>query len=234
MSTGTAPSGPAPANGSAAAAAAPPLAAAAAAAAAPAAAKGAPPAGPFTAADYEADRQVYVDLPLGLLHAAVIPHGASAAHPALTAGRKRLLCYFMHRYLEFRLPEVQALAEAARRGGTAYGPNPSSSSSGGGGGSSAGSGAAAGAAARAAAEQQQPAVVWERPHGDRVGLLCCLPSCLPACPVAGWRCCWPRMQRRSCCVAAACGAAGGACRRSPARCPHAAPLPTPSSPDRPP
>ena len=109
------------------------------------AAKGVPqPLGPFTDADYEADAAHYKDLPLGLLHPTVIPHGSAGAHPELTAGRRRLLCYFMHRHLEFRLPEVESIAAAA------------------------GSRASRGAGAPSSSGGERPAVVWEKPFGDRV------------------------------------------------------------------
>lgn len=89
-------------------------------------------------------------VPLGLSNAAVLDYGTAAQHPALTAGRKRYLCYFLHRHLEFRLPEVTSLAEALLGARVNDGGD-----------SSAGGPADAPPAAA-------PAVVWERPFGDRV------------------------------------------------------------------
>eukprot|EP00887_Chlorella_sp_A99_P004084 scaffold23.g4084.t1 len=61
-------------------------------------------------------------LTLGGAQAPVIDHGTAGEatagmlageHPALLAGLKRYLCLFLHRFLEFRLPEVEALAGLA-------------------------------------------------------------------------------------------------------------------------
>lgn len=82
----------------------------------------------------------YADLPLGLLSPTVLEYGTAAGSP-LAAGRRRLLCYFLHRHLEFRLPEVEALASLESRGG------PQASTVIGSGG---------------------PAVVWEKPFANRV------------------------------------------------------------------
>lgn len=49
------------------------------------------------------------NLTLGGAQAAVLNHGTSVGNPAV-AGLKRYLSLFLHRYLEFRLPEVEALA----------------------------------------------------------------------------------------------------------------------------
>lgn len=136
------------------------------AAAAPAA-KGVPqPLGPFTDADYEADAAHYKGLPLGLLHPTVIPYGSVGAHPELTAGRHRLLCYFMHRHLEFRLPEVESIAAAAGRRASRGAGVP---------------GSRAGANGSSSSGGERPAVVWEKPFGDRVRPhLLCVFDCLPA------------------------------------------------------
>lgn len=97
----------------------------------------------------EADRLHYADLPLGLANPTVLEHGTSSGElgSSLTSGRCRYLCYFLHRHLEFRLPEVESLAAMA--GGTGRGSSSMSSDS--------GSGGAAAAAA----------VVWEKPFGNR-------------------------------------------------------------------
>lgn len=101
-----------------------------------------------TASAADLDRAHYEDLPLGLLHPTVLDHGTAAGSP-LAAGRRRYLCYFLHRHLEFRLPEVESLARLAAewQGGAA------ASSSGASGSCSGGS--------------PSPAVVWEKPFGDR-------------------------------------------------------------------
>ena len=107
----------------------------------------------------EADRLHYADLPLGLANPTVLAHGTSSGElgSSLTSGRCRYLCYFLHRHLEFRLPEVESLAAMA--GGTGRGSSSMSSDS--------GSGGAAAAAA----------VVWEKPFGNRVRL-----PAMHACP----------------------------------------------------
>lgn len=47
---------------------------------------------------------------VGLTSPYIVQHGT------IIPGRHRYLCYFLHRYLAFRLPEVQALAEIANNG----------------------------------------------------------------------------------------------------------------------
>jgi len=46
-----------------------------------------------------------------------VPLGSTAPHivpfRSILPGRQRFLCYFIHRHLAFRLPEVQGLAELA-------------------------------------------------------------------------------------------------------------------------
>ncbi|KAL4439704.1 hypothetical protein ABPG75_002705 [Micractinium tetrahymenae] len=98
----------------------------------------------YTTADFEQDREYYAGLPLGLLHPAVLDHGAAAGCPA-TAGRRRYLCYFLHRHLEFRLPDAQSAAEVALEGGHAARLDTGCRGGGGGG----------------------AAVVWEKPFGNR-------------------------------------------------------------------
>lgn len=76
--------------------------------------------------EYDLDRLHYANLPLGLASPTVIDYGTSGVGGAgaAAAGRKRYLCYFMHLHLEFRLPEIESLAEAVRRrrGGSVGGP----------------------------------------------------------------------------------------------------------------
>jgi hypothetical protein len=120
--------------------------------------------GNLPALDLEYDAKV----PLGLADAAVIDNGAAAQHPALTAGRKRYLCYFLHRHLEFRLPEITSLAEALL-GDRSNGESSIGSSSDSSGGTE-------------ALPAAPPAVVWERPFGNRVR---CLPPAACAAAFAG-------------------------------------------------
>lgn len=42
--------------------------------------------------------------------------GALPIAPSVVPGMKRYLCYFLHRYLEFRIPEIEALAETVAGG----------------------------------------------------------------------------------------------------------------------
>lgn len=53
----------------------------------------------------------FEDVALGSYQSCFVEDAADVAaqHPGL----KRYLCYFIHRYLEFRIPEVEALAELA-------------------------------------------------------------------------------------------------------------------------
>lgn len=123
---------------------APPPAAAVAAAVAAAAAEVVALGPSPSEAEVAEDALHYEGLPLGLLSPTVIDNGAGASCP-LVRNRKRFLCYFLHRHLEFRLPEVESLAQAA----------PSSSYQ------------------RQQSEDggaaQPPAVVWEKPFANRVG-----------------------------------------------------------------
>lgn len=126
--------------------------------------------GGASSAAIEEDRLYYEGLPLGLLHPIVLDHGTAGSSP-LTAGRRRFLCYFMHRHLEFRLPEVESLAAVAEGRGTSTSGSSTSSSGG-------------------------PAVLWEKPFGNRVRLPCPCPSLpLPApvpapvpAPAPAWVC----------------------------------------------
>lgn len=99
-----------------------------------------------TPSEADLDALHYANLPLGLVSPTVIEHGTSAQHPALTAGRRRYLCYFLHRHLECRLAEVESLAGAARRRLNGFSSSTSGDGSGG----------------------EGPAVVWEKPFGNRV------------------------------------------------------------------
>lgn len=103
---------------------------------------------------YEADHELYLGLPLGSAHAQVLPHGTAAAASPLTAGRRRFLCYFMHRHLEFRLPEIEALAALAEGHGA---PSISCSFAGSGDGG-----------------VRFLPVVWELPFSNRVRCCCCV------------------------------------------------------------
>ncbi len=167
-------------------------------------------------AELQEDVALYADLPLGSASSVVLENGGSDAPEgaALTAGRRRYLCYFRHRceakdevaacitavglgwldvratspaacaqlagvlkalrctcapvcrYLEFRLPEMEALADAARRrldSRQRRGAAGSSSSDNGSGGN--GSGEASDGTAEV---PSGPAVVWEKPFGNRV------------------------------------------------------------------
>lgn len=67
-----------------------------------------PPSEPGSAAAEPEAAEEFCDVDLGT-RSEVLPHGAEAP-----PGLQRYLCYFIHRYLEFRLPEVEALAQAAR------------------------------------------------------------------------------------------------------------------------
>ena len=109
-------------------------------------------------AELAEDAAQYADLPLGSAHAVVLPHGGGATPEgaALTAGRHRYLCYFMHRHLEFRLPELEALADAGRRRLAARARRAARGS-----GSSSGSGGDG---------PSGPPVVWELPFGNRVSV----------------------------------------------------------------
>ncbi|KAI7836781.1 hypothetical protein COHA_009361 [Chlorella ohadii] len=119
-------------------------------------------------AELQEDVALYADLPLGSASSLVLQNGGgdTPEGAALTAGRRRYLCYFRHRYLEFRLPEVEALADAARRRlaskqrrGAAAGGSSSDDGSGGNGSGEASSGTAE--------VPSGPAVVWEKPFGNR-------------------------------------------------------------------
>ncbi len=51
----------------------------------------------------------FQEVQVGSYHAAFTDASSQGAEPPL----KRYLCYFLHRYLEFRIPEIEALAELA-------------------------------------------------------------------------------------------------------------------------
>lgn len=103
-------------------------------------------------------------LTLGGACAPVLDHGSSAGHPAVT-GLRRYLCLFLHRYLEFRLPEVEALVEAAmsRLGIEAVSDSDDSS---GGGGRADVVGADAGRRDGVEQHQWRHMLVWEKPYGN--------------------------------------------------------------------
>ena len=110
------------ASGSASAAAA----ATAAAGALPPVAAAAPhlPGAPSISTSSTYSIPYYDTLPLGLPNPTVLDHGTAGVSTgaALTAGRSRYLCYFVHRHLEFRLPEVESLAQAVPAAAQGEGP----------------------------------------------------------------------------------------------------------------